>query len=94
MSKSIMSNDKFCYICGTPLDLHRHHIYGGHGRRTVSEREGCWVYLCAKHHNMSPEGVHNSKVLDEFLKQRCQLRWEAKNGTREDFIRTFGRSYL
>ena len=73
--KSILSNERECYVCGTPLNLHRHHIWGG-GRRKLSEKHGCWVYLCAKHHNMSDKGVHFNKALDTELKQDCQEMWE------------------
>jgi len=94
MTKSIISNNPECLICKTTLDLHRHHVFYGTGKRQISEKYGCWVYLCARHHNMSSDGVHYNKALDKELKQRTQLKWEELNGTREDFIKTFGRSYL
>ena len=43
---------------------------------------------------MSPYGVHNDRELDTRLKQEAQTAWEAKYGTREDFIKVFGRSWL
>lgn len=94
MSKSIISNEPECLVCKTTLDLHKHHVFGGNGRRKVSEEYGCWVYLCARHHNMSKAGVHFNKTLDTKLKQECQRAWEARYGDRAVFIRTFGRSYL
>lgn len=42
---------------------------------------------------MSSEGVHFDKELDIELKQKCQKEFE-KNGTREEFRRIFGKSYL
>ena len=92
MSKSIISNDRVCIVCGTTENLHRHHIFYGVNRK-ISEREGCWVYLCGYHHNMSNYGVHFNKKLDTDLKQMCQSTWE-KDKSREDFIKTFGRSWL
>lgn len=94
MAKSIISNEKVCIVCGTPFNLHRHHIYAGTGRRQISERYGCWVYLCARHHNASNAGVHFNKKLDIKLKQTAQKAWEYQNGSREDFIKTFGRNYI
>ena len=94
MSKSIISNEKFCLICGTPYNLHKHHIFEGTGRRKLSEKYGCWCYLCARHHNMSNEGVHFNKLLDTSLKQQCQKAWEYSLGTRDEFIMLFGRNYL
>ena len=93
MTKSIISNEKKCVVCGTTLDLHRHHIYGG-SRRKASEKYGCWVYLCARHHNMSDLGVHFNPALDAYLKAAGQLAWQYTYGTTEDFIKTFGRNYL
>ena len=92
-TKSIINNEPYCLICGTPLHLHRHHIFPG-SRRQLSEKYGLWVYLCARHHNMSEAGVHNDSELDQRLKRHGQRRWEAEFGTREDFIKTFGRSWL
>ena len=92
--KSIISNERECLICKTPLNLHKHHIFHGAGRRPLSEKYGCWVYLCAKHHNMSDEGVHMNIDLDDELRDMCQREWEKRNGTTQDFIRIFGRSYL
>lgn len=94
MSKSLISDEKFCLICGTPLNIHKHHIFEGTGRRKLSEKYGCWCYLCARHHNMSNESVHFKKELDLKLKQQCQKAWEYQIGTREQFIMLFGRNYL
>ena len=94
MSKSLLSTERVCYVCGTPFDLHKHHIFYGAGRRRTSEKWGCWVYLCARHHNMSNMGVHFNKHLDTLLKQECQEAWQTAHGTTEDFIKVFGRNYL
>ena len=92
--KSLISNAKQCLVCGTTYNLHKHHIYGGNGRRDKSEKYGCWVYLCFRHHNGAGVGVHFNKALDLRLKQDCQKEWENQFGSRDDFIKTFGRSYL
>ena len=94
MSKSLISNNRECLFCGTSLNLHKHHIYGGVANRKLSEKYGCWVYLCGFHHNMSNAGVHFDKHSDTQLKQLCQRMWERKYGDREKFIETFGKSYL
>lgn len=93
MSKSIISNERVCLVCGTPYNLHRHHIYYGTANRKQSEKYGCWCYLCAYHHNMSNEGVHFDKVLDLKLKEICQQAFE-RASTREKFMQIFGRNYL
>ena len=94
MSKSLISDEERCWVCYTTMNLHRHHIFYGRDNRLQSELQGCWVYLCSTHHNMSDRGVHFNKALDLRLKQECQRRWESEKGTRADFIRLFGRSYL
>ena len=93
MSKSIMSNKRECFVCGETRALHKHHIYGGLGRREMSEYFGCWVYLCPRHHNMSDAGVHFNKRLDLKLKEMCQWRFEETH-TIDEWHRYFGKSYL
>lgn len=93
MTESIISNERECVVCHTTVDLHRHHIYGGVGRRQNSEKYGCWCYLCGFHHNLSRCGVHFNKELDLILKQGCQRIFEASH-TRDEFRKAFGRSYL
>lgn len=93
MSMSILSNERKCYICGNPYGLHKHHIFGGVANRKLSEKYGCWIYLCAYHHNMSDDGIHFNKELDTRIKEECQKEFE-KYESREDFRRIFGKSYL
>ena len=52
------------------------------------------VWLCGKDHNLSNEGVHFNKELDTHLKEFAQEYYEEHYGTREDFRREFGKSYL
>ena len=60
MAKSILQNDKECYLCRrmynlrTTRGLEEHHILFGRGRRELSERYGLKVWLCHNHHNESP----------------------------------------
>lgn len=92
--KSILSNKQVCYVCGYPDHLHRHHIFSGYGRRSVSEKYGCWCYLCAIHHNASNEGVHFNPALNQRLRAKCQAILESQGWTRQKFIDTFGRNYI
>lgn len=94
MSKSLISDERACLICGMTYGLHRHHVFYGSANRALSEKWGCWVYLCARHHNLSNKGVHYNKNLDLKLKQQCQKAWEYQHGTRDEFKAIFGRSYL
>lgn len=94
MAKSILQDEKQCYITGSTVNLHKHHIYAG-GRRSISEREGFWVYLIGALHNQSEDGVHgkNGHCLDLMLKQHCQKKYEETH-SREEFMKLIGKNYL
>ena len=82
-----------CFICGTRNNLHIHEIYYGTANRKKSIEYGCYVSLCAYHHNMSDYGVHYNKALDLNLKQECQRRFEEIYDNAK-FMETFNKSYL
>lgn len=93
MAKSIMQDQKECYITHSTLELHKHHIFYGTANRQKSEKWGCWVWLTEKYHNMSNRGVHFDKALDLQLKQECQRRFEVLHG-HDTFMMVFHRNYL
>lgn len=92
--KSVFQTEKECYICGTTRDLHEHHVFFGTANRKLSEKRGYKIYLCGHHHNLSNEGVHSNRSMDLYLKKMAQKHYEIHYGSREDFIREFGKSYL
>ena len=92
--KSVIQKEKKCFVCGTSIDLHDHHIFFGSANRKQSEKYGMKLWLCGYHHNMSGEGVHFNKLLDVQLKQMAQEYFEEHIGTRDDFRRIFGKSWL
>lgn len=92
MSQSILQSRKECYFTKSTGALHKHHIFEGKNRQ-ISEREGFWVYLIPRLHNMSDDGVHFNKERDLFLKRKCQAKYEETH-TREEFISLIGRNYL
>ena len=98
MSKSIMQgNRRICYYCGAngavdPLQCH--HIFGGPNRK-LSEHYGLKVWLCGQQcHENGPGSVHMNRETDLALKEAGQRDFEKIHGTREDFRRIFGKSYL
>ena len=94
MVKSLLQRNKACYICGTTLNLHKHHIFFGTSNRKLSDADGCVVYLCLYHHT-GAQGVHNNRKLDLTLKARFQIEWQKHySKTTEDFIKRYGKSYL
>ena len=90
--KSILSNDKRCYICGSQINLHRHHCLYGNPNRQKSEEHGLWVWLCLDHHT-GFNGVHNHHEMDLALKKEAQAKFEETH-SREEFREIFGKSYL
>ena len=93
--KSIMQNDKRCFITGRDYNLHKHHIFGAANRKT-SEKYGLWVWLNVEIHNgNNPDAVHNNpnKGYDLMLKQMAQRRFTELHG-HEKFMREIGRNYL
>lgn len=94
MSKSILQPDgeRRCFLCGRQHGLEKHHIYGGIGRRKISEAYGFWVYLCAACHR-GPNGAQYSKASEDILKQLCQEEFE-KNHNRDEFRALIGKSYI
>lgn len=89
---SILQENKVCWVCGVNYQLHSHHIFEGFANRKQSEKYDLKVWLCARHHNMSNEGVHFNKELELKLKRLAQKKFEETH-TREEFIKAFGRSY-
>lgn len=93
MRKSILTDNlDVSYLSGLPREC-IHHVFGGNGRRKISEREGFIVPLTNAEHNMSNRGVHFNKKLDRWLKCLCQSKYEETH-TREEFIKLIGRNYL
>ena len=91
--KSVLQKEKECFVC-KKRQVHEHHIFMGTANRKKSEQYGYKVYLCPKHHNMSDEGVHFNKPLDLALKAMAQEHIKKNHGSRTDFIKEFGKSWL
>ena len=90
--RSVIQENKECFVCGKPYDLELHHIYRAPYRNRCT-RYGLTVWLCHEHHTGN-KGVHNgNKAVDRYLKELAQRKFE-EAFTREKFIETFGRSYL
>jgi len=82
-----------CYFTGT-FQIERHHVFGG-SRKKASEKYG-YVFPLAP--NLHPNGVFADKSIahemDLKLKIMCEEQFLKNHGTKEDFIRIFGKSYI
>lgn len=92
--------DARCWLCGMPAQC-RHHVYPGNPNRSLSEREGCWAYLCNRCH----EAVHRHERREVsgrggvdlmlLMQETCQVMWMHSVGkTAEEFRAIFGKSYV
>ena len=93
---SIFTDDlDHCMYTGSPIK-EIHHVYSqmGGGMKAICEKYG---FIAPLRPDLHPNGVHvgeHGKAVDKDLKERCQKYYEEHYGTREDFIREIGRSYL
>lgn len=90
---SVFTDDlEHCFFTGTtPVEVH--HIFGGANRKK-STRYGFCIPLRPDLH---PNGVHagkNASEVDALLKEMAQAYYELNYGTREQFRKEFGKSYL
>lgn len=88
---SVIQSDNCCFVCGNPA-TEVHHILGGTANRAKSDKYGFVVKLCRKHHAEIHRNI-NGKT-GTYLRQMCQRYYEEHIGSREDFIREFGKSRL
>ena len=90
---SVLTDDMdTCIFTGSPY-VERHHVFGG-SNKALSEKYG---YIAPVRYDLHPNGANKgdeAKDIDVILKQRCQRHYEANIGTREQFIKEFGKSYL
>lgn len=95
MAKSIIQDTKECFVTGSTINLHEHHIFFGTGLRKLSEKYGLKVYLIPELHNMSNKGVHFNKDFDLSLKQMAQKKaMEHYGWSVDEFRKIFSRNYL
>ena len=91
---SILSSQKGrCYLCGRYAQTEEHHIFGG-PNRTLSEKYGLKVELCLECHQFGKHAVHKDQAVMEELHRQGQEAFEIQTGSREQFRKIFGRSWL
>lgn len=90
---SVFTDDMdHCMFTGSPY-VERHHVFGGANRR----RSEFYGFIAPLRPDLHPNGVFagkDAKEVDLQLKTMSQTYYEEHYGTREDFIREFGKSYL
>lgn len=93
---SIFTEDMdHCIFTGSPY-VERHHVFPGVANRPKCEKYG---FVAPLRYDLHPNGARFSptpenKNIDLFLRRRCQRWYETNIGSREDFIKEFGKSWL
>ena len=86
---SLFTDDlEHCIICGVKKN-HLHEIFFGSNRKK-SMQYGFVIPLCTEHH----AEMHINKDWQEYWHVKGQEYWEEFIGSREEFIKVFGKSYL
>lgn len=96
MKKSIVTEyESVCFFCEAPAEC-EHHLLFGNGVRKLAEKDGIKVPICNRCHNMGNllERIHDNSMAENLSKKLGQAIWEKEYGTREQFRKRYGQSYL
>ena len=95
MKGIVTEYENICIICGRAAEAEHHLIFGTAGRN-LSEKYGLKVPICNGCHTMNEKcrRVHDNPMAEKLSKMLGQAIFEAKVGSRDDFMKIFGRSYL
>lgn len=92
--KSVIVEDtEHCFICGSPY-VECHHVIHGTANRKLADKYHLTLPLCNKHHTGSALCPHRDALIDRSYKVMGQEAFERIYGTRDDFRRIFGKSYI
>ena len=91
--KSILQDEKKCYLCGREYGLERHHIFAGVANRRISEAEGLWVWLCGETCHRGIDGAQYDPEKNRFLKQMAQMAYEQTH-SHDEWMKLIRRNYL
>ena len=90
---SVFADDlDHCMFTGSPM-VERHHIFGASNRKR-SEKYGFIAPLRPDLHPNGASAGKEAKEVDTYLKEMAQRYYEEHYGTRDDFRREFGKSYI
>lgn len=95
-TKSIVTEQEgICFFCGRSAEC-EHHLLFGAGARELAEEDGLKVPACNNCHNIGrvAERIHDNSMAEKMSKIFGQIIYEEKIGSREEFRRRYGKSYL
>lgn len=97
---SIIHNERYCYLCWkrkgilNSRNLHIHHCFHGTANRKLAEEDGLYINVCVNCHELDKDAIHNDHNTDLFIMQQAQMMYEKKLGSREAFIKRYGKNFL
>lgn len=83
-----------CIFCGRPTNEKHHLVFGSD--RQKAEEDGLVIPICSNCHTMNrnTEKIHGNSMACKLSKIVGQLLFESQLGTREEFRKRYGRSFL
>lgn len=90
--KSILQDEKACYLCGAVVGLELHHIFAGTANRKISTKYGLTCWLCRPCHT-GTHGAQYDKTLNMRLKAEAQLAFE-RTHSHDEWMKIIGKNYL
>ena len=90
MKESIIAggDSKYCFICNRVATDRHHCLHGSY--RKLADEDGLTVNLCRECHQI----LHDKGINDKSLQMTAQMSWEKHYGSREDFMKRYGRSFI
>lgn len=93
MAKSIIQDEKVCYLTGRGDSLEEHHVFEGPNRK-LSEKYGLKIYLVRELHT-GVNGIHANRELSDRVKAEVQEKaMEHYGWDIDDFRQIFGKNYV
>lgn len=95
MDSIVTEYKNICFFCGRPAEC-EHHLVFGIALRELAEEDGLKVPSCNRCHNMGaiPSRIHENPMAEKLSKMLGQAIYENKIGTRQEFVKRYGKSYL
>lgn len=90
--KSILQNEKVCYLCHRQYGLELHHIFAGVANRKISTANGFVCWLCHDCHT-GTEGAQYNSERNLYLKQMAQAAYEQTH-THDEWMKLIRKNYI
>ena len=91
--KSILQDEKVCFLCGREYGLEKHHIFAGVANRRISEAEGLWCWLCGETCHRGIDGAQYDSEKNLYLKQMAQAAYEQTH-SHDQWMKLIRKNYL